>query len=113
MSPLAVHHFTGSLIDLQQTALAGPSCHRCVVIAAWVKVCVWGVEEEQEGYGGVGMPMTIPVGVSEELQHQLEVLFIWICVERCAGICFWVGWGGRGHGLTLTLLEDIYEGLWL
>lgn len=71
-----------------------------------------GVEEEQEGYGGVGMLMTIPVGVSEELQHQLEALFIWICVERCAGICFWVGWGG-GHGLTLTLLENIYEGLWL
>lgn len=73
------------------------------------------MEEEQEGYGGVGMLMTTPVEVGEELQHQLEALFIWICVERCAGIWFWVGWGrgGGGHGLTLTLLEDTYEGLWL
>lgn len=52
---------------------------------------MWG--GEQEGYGGVGMLVTIPVEVSEELQHQLEALFMWICVERCAGICVWVGWG--------------------
>lgn len=47
--------------------------------------------EEHEGYGRVGMLMTIPIEVSEELQHQLEALFI--CVELCAWILFLGGVG--------------------